>query len=157
MTKTSKLSQAMEAYKTGNYKTNAEFVQYLMTDLSMSKLGARTYAYNIKQKLGRWAVDADKIKADVVETAPKVRKHKVVKPSKIAVSLDEVFSIAKGQSSLPSEVDDTDPLAIPDFLQRPRTKAEGEMEPRKPRRKAKPKSVIKTEADTQNALTNSNV
>lgn len=152
MTKTSKLSQAMEAYKTGNYKTNAEFVQYLMTDLSMSKLGARTYAYNIKQKLGRWAVEADKIKTDTVETAPKVRKHKVVKPSKITVSIEQAFNIAKGKSSLPT-VDENDPLAIPDFLQRPRTKAEGEPETRKPSRKAKLKTDTKTDADTQDAAT----
>ena len=153
MTKTSKLSQAMEAYKTGNYKTNAEFVQYLIDNLSMSKLGARTYAYNIKQKLGRWAVESDKIKADTVETAPKVRKHKVVKPSKITVSIEQAFDIAKGKSSLPT-VDENDSLAIPDFLQRPRTKAEGSAATQKPSRSKK--SVVNKTADSVDVAAVSN-
>lgn len=141
-TKTSKLSQAMEAYKTGNYKTNAEFVQYLIDNLGMSKLGARTYAYNVKQKLGRWAVETD-----VIEAAPKTKtKTKTPKAKKAPVAVEPTTTV----SEQPVE-DQDDPLAIPDFLQRPRTKAEGEVKARKPSRKAMEKAIMQATAMTTSA------
>ena len=143
-TKTSKLSQAMEAYKTGNYKTNAEFVQYLIDNLGMSKLGARTYAYNVKQKLGR-EVMRMRLEPDVIEAAPKT-KTKTPKAKKAPVAVEPTNTV----SEQPVE-DQDDPLAIPDFLQRPRTKAEGEVKARKPSRKAMEKAIMQATAMTTSA------
>ena len=145
-TKTSKLSQAMEAYKTGNYKTNAEFVQYLIDNLGMSKLGARTYAYNVKQKLGR-EVMRMRLEPDVIEAAPKTKtKTKTPKAKKAPVAVEPTNTV----SEQPVE-DQDDPLAIPDFLQRPRTKAEGEVKARKPSRKAMEKAIMQATAMTTSA------
>lgn len=141
-TKTSKLSQAMEAYKTGNYKTNAEFVQYLIDNLGMSKLGARTYAYNVKQKLGL-EVMRMRLGPDVIEAAPKT-KTKTPKAKKAPVAVEP--TTVNEQTTA-----EDDPLAIPDFLQRPRTKAEGEVKSRKPSRKAMEKAIMQATAMTTSA------
>ncbi|NBX52010.1 hypothetical protein EBT25_19255 [bacterium] len=110
MTKTTKLSQAIEAYKTGNYKTNAEFVQYLIDSLGMSKLGARTYAYNVKKQLGRWAVESDVIGA-APKTKTKSKKVRKVEPELTPDAITET-----------PETDPNDPFAIPDFLDRRKKK-----------------------------------
>jgi hypothetical protein len=47
-----KLEQAVEALKSNKFATNSEFVEFLMSTLKMSKLGARTYAYNARKALG---------------------------------------------------------------------------------------------------------
>lgn len=65
-----KLEQAVEALKTNQFKTNAEFVEFLMSTLKMSKLGARTYAYNARKALGTTLEAAKKSKkARYVETS----------------------------------------------------------------------------------------
>lgn len=57
-----KLEQAVEALKSNQFKTNAEFVEFLMSTLKMSKLGARTYAYNARKALGTTLEAAKKAK-----------------------------------------------------------------------------------------------
>lgn len=65
-----KLDQAVEALKSNQFKTNAEFVEFLMSTLKMSKLGARTYAYNARKALGTTLEAAKKAtKARYVPTA----------------------------------------------------------------------------------------
>lgn len=43
---------AIELYKQNEGITNEAFIELLMTNLQMTKLGARTYCYNVRKQLG---------------------------------------------------------------------------------------------------------
>ena len=123
MKKTTKLDAAIAEYKTGKYKTNSEFVKYLVETLGMSKLGARTYAYNVKKKVGDWAVNT-----------PVDTKFGVIlmnKPKTVAKKAPKKTKVIEHETFVPPAepvVGEDDPLAIPDFLDRRRTKAEQKLQ-----------------------------
>jgi hypothetical protein len=70
-----KLEQAVEALRTKEFATNGEFVFYLMKVLGMSKVGARTYAYNARKALGKSLATGPKAaKVELPEELPEVYK-----------------------------------------------------------------------------------
>ncbi len=80
--KNSKQSKAYEMYLSNPGMNTKEFVQLLIDQLGMTKLGARTYTYNCRKKnkstevVQTKEVPAEQVLADVVITAK-------VKPKRI--------------------------------------------------------------------------
>jgi hypothetical protein len=67
-----KIEMAVELYKQNEGISNAEFTQLLMTNLSMSQLGARTYCYNVRKLVG----------APITKKEPAAKKARKVRATK---------------------------------------------------------------------------
>ena len=87
-----KLEQAVEILKANEFATNAEFVFCLMTKLGMSKLGARTYAYNARKVLGK-TLKASKAPSVSAEPGPEWEVYKLP-----PASLKRVFGNIKAST-----------------------------------------------------------
>lgn len=78
---------AIELYKQNEGISNSAFIELLMTNLGMTKLGARTYCYNVRKQLGvevtKRAPRAAKPKATKTEAKAKSGNTQIDKPRKI--------------------------------------------------------------------------
>ena len=80
-----KLATATALFTTNPTLTNAEFVKLLQTEVGLSKFGARTYAYNIRQEIAKTAAIAKQeqaVIAKIVQAAEQKRdaKGRFVRP-----------------------------------------------------------------------------